>query len=243
MQEKVRIFKSSWCYSRCLIHFSIRKKGPILCFKDSSSPVKASNLHPLNPDLLKLYRRPNSIKNMTNLRCSADHHAVPPLNIRPVESGIIPDHFNRLKNLSHSPRPLRADPTNPRCILDQFMLSPFKTRSLPIRQFCQSWRERGFIGSLVWTGLKRPGSRRKGNNNNNQRKWFITLNKQIKLTSLYWPWSCLVVMFIPLTTYVFWRSTCHHAVVWPWAVWLQLSPPAKSLFLLPSFAFSAPNLE
>ena len=31
---------------------------------------------------------------MTNLRCTADHHAVPPLNIRPVESGIIPDDFS-----------------------------------------------------------------------------------------------------------------------------------------------------
>ena len=31
---------------------------------------------------------------MTNLRCTADHHAVSPLNIRPVESGIIPDHFS-----------------------------------------------------------------------------------------------------------------------------------------------------
>ena len=33
-------------------------------------------------------------QNMTNLRCTADHHAVPPLNIRPVESGVIPDHFS-----------------------------------------------------------------------------------------------------------------------------------------------------
>ena len=31
---------------------------------------------------------------MTNLRCTADQHAVSPLNIRPVESGIIPDHFS-----------------------------------------------------------------------------------------------------------------------------------------------------
>ena len=31
---------------------------------------------------------------MTNLRCTTDHHAVSPLNIRPVESGIIPDHFS-----------------------------------------------------------------------------------------------------------------------------------------------------
>ena len=31
-------------------------------FEDSSSPVKASNFNPLNPDLLTLYRRPNPIK-------------------------------------------------------------------------------------------------------------------------------------------------------------------------------------
>ena len=30
---------------------------------------------------------------MTNLRCTANQHAVPPLNKRPEESGIIPDHF------------------------------------------------------------------------------------------------------------------------------------------------------
>ena len=62
--------------------------------------------------------------------------------------------FNRLKNLSHSPRPLRAGQTNPSCILDQHTLSPIKARSLPIRPFFQSGRERGLIGSLVWTGLK-----------------------------------------------------------------------------------------
>ena len=86
---------------------------------------------------------------MTNLRCTADHHAVPPFNIRPVESGIIPDHFfNRLKNLSRSARPLRAGPTNPRCILDQHTLSPIKARSLPICPFFQSGRERGWSG--IW---------------------------------------------------------------------------------------------
>ena len=31
---------------------------------------------------------------MTNLRCTTDHHALSPLNIRPEESGIIPDHFS-----------------------------------------------------------------------------------------------------------------------------------------------------
>ena len=59
MQEKARIFKSSWCYSRFLIHFSIRKKWPILCLR---SPVNASSFNPLSPDLLTLYRRPNPIK-------------------------------------------------------------------------------------------------------------------------------------------------------------------------------------
>ena len=39
MQEKARIFKSSWCYSRFLIHFSIRKKCPILLVIRSVSDV------------------------------------------------------------------------------------------------------------------------------------------------------------------------------------------------------------
>ena len=54
MQEKARIFKSSWYYSRFLIHFSIRKSG-LFC-------AKGSNCNPLKPDLLTLYRRPNLIK-------------------------------------------------------------------------------------------------------------------------------------------------------------------------------------
>ena len=62
MIENAPIFKRSWCYSRFLIHFSIRKKLPILLFKDSSSTVKAGNFNSLNPDLLTLYRRPNPIK-------------------------------------------------------------------------------------------------------------------------------------------------------------------------------------
>ena len=62
MQEKARFFKSSWCYSRFLIHFSIRKKVSYFVFKDSSSPVKACCFNPLSPDQLTLYRRPNPIK-------------------------------------------------------------------------------------------------------------------------------------------------------------------------------------
>ena len=42
---------------------------------------------------------------MSNLRCITDHHAVPspppPLNIRPVESGIIPDHFQPVTYPAH----------------------------------------------------------------------------------------------------------------------------------------------
>ena len=65
--------------------------------------------------------------------------------------------FNGLKNWSRSPRPLRAGPTNPHCILYQHTLSPIKASSFLIRPFFQNGRERGLIGSLVWTGLKLPG--------------------------------------------------------------------------------------
>ena len=61
MQEKARIFKSSWCYSRFLIHFSIGKTVAYFVFKDSSSSIKAGNFNPLKPDQLTLYRRPNQI--------------------------------------------------------------------------------------------------------------------------------------------------------------------------------------
>ena len=117
-------------------------------FKDSSSPFKASSFNPLSPDILTLYRRPNPIKIWLT-------YAVPPTAQHTTcgERDHPRPFFNRLKNLSRSPRPLRAGPTTPRCILDQHTLSPIKARSLPIRQFFQSGRERGFIGSLVWTGL------------------------------------------------------------------------------------------
>ena len=153
MQEKARIFKSRLCYLRFLIHFSIQKKWRCLCLR---IPV-------LQSKQVVLIR-----STQTYLRCIADqtgskydqptlypdHHAVPPLNIRPVESGIIPDHFSTgwknypaNQDLSERARPL------PRCILNQHMLSSIKSRSLPIRPFFQSARERGLIGSLVWTGF------------------------------------------------------------------------------------------
>ena len=118
--------------------------------KDSSFPVKASNFNPLIPDLLTLYRRPNPIKIWPA-------YAVPPTTTLypppPPPStydlwrvGSSPTILSGLKNLSRSQRPLRAGPTNPRCILDQHTLSPIKARSLPIRPFFQSGRERGLIG-------------------------------------------------------------------------------------------------
>ena len=154
-REGSRILKSSWCYLRFLIHFSIHKKWCILCLRKFSSPVKASNFNPLNPDLLTLYRRPNTIKIWPT-------YAVPPTTtLRPRSTydlwraGSSPTIFQPVENLSRSPRPPRAGPINPRCILDQHTLSPIKARSLPIRPFFPSGRERGLIDSLVWTGLKR----------------------------------------------------------------------------------------
>ena len=54
----------------------------------SAQPRPTRTVSPTKPD-----------RNMTNLRCTTDHHAVPPLNIRPVESGIIPDHFEPVEKL------------------------------------------------------------------------------------------------------------------------------------------------
>ena len=153
MQEKFRIFKSSWCYSRFLIHFSIRKKWSILCLRIPVLQSKQVILIRSTPTYLRciadqtrskydqpsLYRRPSRCTPAQHTTCGERDHPRP--------------FFNRLKNLSRSPRPLRAGPTNPRCMLDQHTLSPIKARSLPIRPFFQSGRERGFIGSLVWTGL------------------------------------------------------------------------------------------
>ena len=61
--------------------------------------------------------------------------------------------FHWLKNWSRSPRPLRAGPTNPRCILDQHTLSPIKARSLPIRPFFPE-RERAGVDRV--SGVNGP---------------------------------------------------------------------------------------
>ena len=152
MQEKARIVKNSWCYSRFLIHFSIRKKWLILWLR---IPVLQSKQVILIRSTRSTYTvsptKPD--QNMTNLHCTADHHVVPPLNIRHVESGIIPDHFQPFEELVSLTTTSQSGPDQPRCILDQDTLSLIKARSLPICQFFQSGRKRGLIDCLVWTGL------------------------------------------------------------------------------------------
>ena len=129
--------------------FFYTQKVAYFVFKDSSFPVKANSFIPLSPTYLRciadltrskydqptLYRRPPRFTPAQHTTCGERDHPRP--------------FFNRLKNLSRSPRPLIAGPTNPRCILDQHTLSPIKARSLPTRPFFQSGRERGLIRSLV----------------------------------------------------------------------------------------------
>ena len=129
--------------------FFIRKKWHILCLRIPVLQSKQIVLIRSAPTYLRciadqtrskydqptLYRRPRRCTPAQHTTCGERDHPRP--------------FFNRLKNLSRSPRPLRAGPTNPRCILDQHTLSPIKARSLPIRPFFQSGRERGLAGSLV----------------------------------------------------------------------------------------------
>ena len=133
MQEKARICKSSWCYSKCLIHFSIRKKWHILCVSIQVIQSKPVILICSTPTYLRcIANQTRSKYPRSNTTCGERDH-------QPVE-----------KKLSRSPRPLRAGLTNHRCILDQHTFSPIKARSWPIRPFFQSgswsvlWCERDF---------------------------------------------------------------------------------------------------
>ena len=137
MLEKARFFKSS--YSR--FYFSMPKTWPILCLRIPVLLSKQVVLIRSAPTYLRciadqirskydqptLYRRPTRCAPAQHTTCGERDHPRP--------------FFNRLKNLSRSPRPFRAGPTNPRCILDPFTLSLIKARSLPIRQFFQSGRD------------------------------------------------------------------------------------------------------
>ena len=124
MQEKARMFKSIWCYSRFLIHFSIRKKWPIMCLRIPVLQSKQVVLIRWAPTYLRciadqtwlkyeqptLYRRPPRCTPAQHTTCGERDHPRP--------------FFNRSKILVRSPRPLRAGSTNPRCILDQHTPPP-----------------------------------------------------------------------------------------------------------------------
>ena len=73
MQEKVPIFKCSWCYSRFLIIFLYAKSGIFCVLRIPVLQSKQVIFYPLNPDLLTLYHRPNPI----NIWPA---YAVPPTN-------------------------------------------------------------------------------------------------------------------------------------------------------------------
>ena len=104
-------FKSSWCYSR--FHFSIRQKWPILCLRIQVLQSKQVILFHSTPNYLRcivdqttsrydqtmLYRWPPRCTSAQHTTCGEWDHSRP--------------FFNRLKNLYHSPRPLRAGLTNP----------------------------------------------------------------------------------------------------------------------------------
>ena len=113
MQEKARIFKSSWYYSRFLIHFSIRKKWPILCLRISVLQSKQVIFIRWTPTYLRciadqtrskydqptLYRRPPRFTPAHHTTCGERDHP------RPFSTG-----WKKIIPLTTT---LRADPTNP----------------------------------------------------------------------------------------------------------------------------------
>ena len=69
-------------------------------FKDSSSPDKASNFNPLNPDRSTYAVSPTKPdQNMTNLRCITDHHAVPRSTYDPWRAVSFPTSYQPVEKL------------------------------------------------------------------------------------------------------------------------------------------------
>ena len=92
--------------------FFYTQKVAYFVIKDSSSPVKASNFNLLNPDLLTPYRRPNPIKIWPFYAVPHTTRCTPAQHTTCGERDHPRPFFNRLKNLSRSPRPLWSGPTN-----------------------------------------------------------------------------------------------------------------------------------
>ena len=111
--------------------------------------AKAGKLYPLKPDLLTLYRRPNPIIIWPT-------YAVPPTTTLYPRStydlwraGSSTTIFRPVEKLIPLTTTSQSGPDQPPLYIYQHTLSPIKARSLPIRPFFQSRRERGLIGSLT----------------------------------------------------------------------------------------------
>ena len=154
MQEKARIFKSSGCYSRFLILFSIHKKWPILCLRIPVLQSKQDILIPLNPDLLTLYRRPNPTKIWPTYAVSPTTTLYPRSTYDLWRAGSSPTIFQSVEKLIPLTTTSQSGPDQPSLYFrPTYTLSPIKARSLPIHPFFQSGKDRGLIASLMWTGL------------------------------------------------------------------------------------------
>ena len=135
--------------------FFYTQKVAYFVFKDSSSPVKASSLNPLNPDLLTLYRRPNPIKIWPTYAVPPTTTLYPRSTYDLCRAGSSPTIFQPVEKLIPLTTTSQSGPDQPPLYFRLTYALPMKARSLPIRPFFQSWRERGLIGSLVWTGLNK----------------------------------------------------------------------------------------
>ena len=153
MQEKARNFKSGWCYSRVLIHFSIYAKMAYFVFKDPSSPVKESNFNTLNPDLLTLYRRPSPIKIWPTYTVPPTTTLYPRSTYDLLRAESSPTIFQRVENLIPLTTTSQSGPDQPPLYFRPTYALPDQG---PLIADPSIFPERGLIGSLVWTGLKVP---------------------------------------------------------------------------------------
>ena len=150
MQEKVRIFKSCWCYSRFLIHF-LYVKVAYFVFKDPSYPVKASNFNKLNPDLLSLFRRPSPIKIWPTYAIPPTTTLYPRSTYDLWRAGSSPTIFQPVEKLIPLTTSSQSGPDQPPPYFRPTYALPDQG---PLIADPSIFLERGLIGSLVWTGLK-----------------------------------------------------------------------------------------
>ena len=104
------------------------QKVAYLCLRIPVLQSKQEIFNPLNPYLFTLYCRQNPFKIWPNSLHRRPSRCTPAQHTTNGEQEHPRPFFNRLKNLSRSPKPLRVDPTNLRCILDQHTLSLIKAR-------------------------------------------------------------------------------------------------------------------